>query len=136
MYAQTAVEVAKGKGVPYVDMYNSIMGVKDWDVSHTVDGFYYQQHALGFGTPHDAGGGKAHLLTVLALWQLTAQAVAVLDFQQVPDKRLHRPAAAPTHPPNQPPAAACVFAVSQPSPIHAPAIEQLSELQLSVDRSR
>jgi hypothetical protein len=33
MYAQTAVEVAQAKGVPYVDMYNSIMGVKDWDVS-------------------------------------------------------------------------------------------------------
>lgn len=33
MYAQTAVEVAIAKGVPYVDMYNIIMGIKSWDVS-------------------------------------------------------------------------------------------------------
>lgn len=33
MYAQTAEEVAIAKGVPYVDVYNTIMGVKDWVVS-------------------------------------------------------------------------------------------------------
>jgi hypothetical protein len=33
MYAVTAEEVAKAKGVPYVDMYSTIMGVKNWDVS-------------------------------------------------------------------------------------------------------
>lgn len=33
MYAVTAEEVAKAKGVPYVDMYSSIMGIKNWDVS-------------------------------------------------------------------------------------------------------
>jgi hypothetical protein len=33
MYAATAEEVAIAKGVPYVDVYNTIMGVKDWVVS-------------------------------------------------------------------------------------------------------
>jgi hypothetical protein len=36
MYAQTAVEVAIAKGVPYVDLYNVIMGIKSWDVSARV----------------------------------------------------------------------------------------------------
>jgi hypothetical protein len=48
MYAQTAVEVAIAKGVPYVDMYNIIMGIKSWDVSarvrNTKGSFLY--HAL------------------------------------------------------------------------------------------
>jgi len=35
MYAVTAEEVAKSKGLHYVDMYNSIMAVKNWDVSIT-----------------------------------------------------------------------------------------------------
>lgn len=47
MYAQTAVEVAQAKGVPYVDMYNSIMGVKDWDVSHTSLLFTLSAHSTG-----------------------------------------------------------------------------------------
>ena len=33
MYAVTAEEVAQAKGVNYVDMYNAIMSVKNWDVS-------------------------------------------------------------------------------------------------------
>lgn len=33
MYAVTAEEVAQAKGLHYVDMYNAIMSVKDWDVS-------------------------------------------------------------------------------------------------------
>lgn len=35
MYAVTAEEVAKSKGLNYVDMYNNIMAVKNWEVSVT-----------------------------------------------------------------------------------------------------
>lgn len=33
MYAVTAEEVAKAKGLNYVDMYTRIMDVKNWEVS-------------------------------------------------------------------------------------------------------